>query len=81
MVKSVPEGFRYADAVPGRQRLREGYGPDKKSITHADLQIGDSILMLNDEFPGRAAAPVVRFTFTSRMWMRSGKGRSRPAPR
>jgi PhnB protein len=34
------------------------YGPDKKSITHADLQVGDSILMLNDEFPGGAVSPL-----------------------
>jgi len=27
------------------------YGPDNKSIIHAELKIGDSILMLIDEFP------------------------------
>ena len=26
-------------------------GPDGKSIMHAELKIGDSIVMLNDEFP------------------------------
>ncbi|MCZ7401631.1 MAG: VOC family protein [Candidatus Methanoperedens sp.] len=27
------------------------YGPDNRSVIHAELKIGDSILMLNDEFP------------------------------
>src|SRR5437870_2833393 len=27
------------------------YGPDGKSVMHAEVKIGDSILMLSDEFP------------------------------
>lgn len=27
------------------------YGPDGKQVMHAEIKIGDSIIMLNDEFP------------------------------
>ena len=49
--------------------------PDGKSLLHAELQIGDSRIFLNDEFPemgallarwGPTARPC-RFTCTSRM--------------
>jgi uncharacterized glyoxalase superfamily protein PhnB len=35
----------------GAKELRRALGPDGKSILHAELQIGDSRLFLNDEFP------------------------------
>jgi PhnB protein len=74
MAKAVPEGFHtltpylvvkncakaiefYQQAFGATVRSIH-YAPDKKSITHADLQVGDSILMLNDEFPGGAVSPL-----------------------
>jgi PhnB protein len=74
MGKAVPDGFHtltpylvvrdcmkaiefYKQAFGAKVR-RIHFGPDKKSVTHADLQIGDSILMLNDEFPGGAVSPL-----------------------
>jgi PhnB protein len=32
-------------------------GPDGKSIMHVELKIGDSIIFLADEFPGRVGSP------------------------
>jgi PhnB protein len=74
MVKAVPEGFHtltpylvVRDCAKAIEFYKQAFGatvrtihytPDKKSITHADLQVGDSILMLNDEFPGGAASPL-----------------------
>ena len=66
-VKPIPEGFHtitphivvrdakaaiefYKKAF-GAQELHCSTGPDGKSIIHATLKIGDSRLMLNDEFP------------------------------
>jgi len=65
--KAIPEGFHTpthdivvgdaSQAIEFYKRafnadiLRIHYGPDNKSIIHADLKIGDSILMLLDEFP------------------------------
>lgn len=73
-VKPIPEGFHtltphitvhnakaaidfYQKALNARV-LHVSYAPDGK-VLHASLQIGDSILMLNDEFPewGGALAP------------------------
>lgn len=35
----------------GANVIRIFYGPDKKTIFHAELEIGDSILMLSEEIP------------------------------
>ncbi len=66
-VKAIPEGFHtlttslvVSDAVKaiefykkvfGARVRRIFYGPDGKTIFHAELDIGDSVLMLSDEFP------------------------------
>jgi PhnB protein len=65
-VKAVPEGFHaltphitvkdaaraidFYQKAFGAEVLRISHGPEGK-VMHADLKIGDSILMLNDEFP------------------------------
>ena len=70
-VKRVPDGFhrvtphlvvRNAAAMIdfykkafGAVEKRRAAGPDGKSILHAELQIGDSIVFLNDEFPEMGA--------------------------
>jgi PhnB protein len=68
MAKAIPEGFHaitpaivvrnatqaiefYKKAF-GAQELSRMLGPDKKTIAHAELKIGDSIVFLSDEFPG-----------------------------
>jgi PhnB protein len=69
--KRVPDGFhrvtphlvvRNAAALIdfykkafGAVEKRRAPGPDGKSIMHAELQIGDSIIFLNDEFPEMGA--------------------------
>src|SRR5438093_13647615 len=70
-VKRVPEGYRrvtphlvvrdgaaaiefYKKAF-GAIEKRRAPGPDGKSIMHAELQIGDSIIFLNDECPEMGA--------------------------
>lgn len=66
-VKAIPEGFHtltphltvrgaakaiefYKRAFGAKVRMRMA-GPDGKSIMHAELKIGDSIVFLNDESP------------------------------
>jgi PhnB protein len=75
-VKRVPEGHHtvtphltvrdgakliefYKQAF-GATEIRRSVAPDGKSLLHAELQIGDSRIFLNDEFPdmGGASAPV-----------------------
>jgi len=70
-VKRVPDGFHrltphlvvrnaaamiefYKKAFGAVEKSRAP-GPDGKSIMHAQLQLGDSILFLNDEFPEMGA--------------------------
>jgi len=73
--KAVPEGFHtitphliVRDAARAIEFYQKAFGaevrgisyaPDGKKIIHASLKIGDSFLMLNDEFPewGGACAP------------------------
>ena len=40
----------------GAQELMRMPSPDGK-ISHAEIKIGDSVVLINDEFPGRTAAP------------------------
>ncbi|HEY2351823.1 MAG TPA: VOC family protein [Candidatus Acidoferrum sp.] len=71
-VRAIPEGYHtitpaltckgaakaidfYKKAL-GAKEINRMEGPDGK-IGHAELQIGDSKFMLNDEFPGMATAP------------------------
>lgn len=66
-VKAIPEGFHtltpylivreaaraiefYQRAFGAKSRSLH-HGPDGKSIVHAELQIGDSIFMLGEEYP------------------------------
>src|SRR5262245_45613016 len=69
--KRVPEGYHRVtphltvrDAAAmiefykkayGAEEKRRAPGPDGKSILHAELRIGDSIIFLNDEFPEMGA--------------------------
>ncbi len=67
-VKPIPDGFHtvtshitvndcngaiefYKEAFGAVEIMRLA-GPDGKSIMHAEIRIGDSIVMLNDEFSG-----------------------------
>jgi uncharacterized glyoxalase superfamily protein PhnB len=70
-VKRVPDGYHRVtphltvrDAAAmlefykrafGAVEKRRAPGPDGKAIMHAELQIGDSIIFLNDEFPEMGA--------------------------
>ena len=67
-VKPIPEGFRtvtphltvsdgnaaiafYKKAF-GAEEIMRMPGPDGTGVMHAEIKIGDSMIMLNDEFPG-----------------------------
>ncbi|MDE1876108.1 MAG: VOC family protein [Thaumarchaeota archaeon] len=66
MVKPIPDGYHSvtptltvkgaSDAIEfykkafGAQEKMRFLGPDGKSIMHAEIKIGDSIIMLNDEY-------------------------------
>ena len=74
MSKAVPAGFHtitphlvVKDCLQAIEFYKKAFGatvsrlhlmPDQKTVMHADLKIGDSIFMLNDEFPGGAISPL-----------------------
>ncbi len=71
-VRAIPEGYHsispsltcknaasaidFYKSVFGATEIMRMPGPEGK-IMHAELKIGDSIIFINDEFPGMAAAP------------------------
>ncbi len=71
-VRPIPEGYHsitpqitcrdaaaaidFYKNVLGAKELMRMSGPDGR-VMHAELQVGDSRLMVNDEFPGMATAP------------------------
>ena len=71
-VRPIPEGYHsitpqltcrdaaraidFYKSVLGAKELMRMAGPDGM-VMHAELQIGDSRIMVNDEFPGMAAVP------------------------
>lgn len=56
-VKGGAEAIEFYKRAFGAVELHRMMGPDGKRIMHAALKIGDSILMLNDEFPEFGGKP------------------------
>ena len=50
-VKDAAGAIEFYKRAFGAVELNRAMAPDGKSIWHAELQIGDSRFMLNDEFP------------------------------
>ncbi|MGH7315524.1 MAG: VOC family protein [Candidatus Rokuibacteriota bacterium] len=50
-VKNAPEAIEFYKRAFGAQELMRFGGPDGKSIMHAEIQVGDSRIMLGDEQP------------------------------
>src|SRR6202043_628374 len=52
----------------GAQELMRMPSPDGK-ISHAEIKIGDSVVFISDEFPGRTAAPSPTATPSSSLFL------------
>ncbi len=50
-VKDAKGAMEFYKKAFGAEEKDVCFGPDGKSIMHAELKIGDSMIMLNDEFP------------------------------
>lgn len=50
-VRNAVEAIDFYQRAFGAEARRVTHGPDGKTVMHAEVKIGDSILMLNDEFP------------------------------
>jgi PhnB protein len=51
VVKNASNAIEFYKKAFGAEEIRRAPAPDGKSLMHAELQIGDSRLMLVDEFP------------------------------
>jgi PhnB protein len=51
VVKDASKAIEFYKKAFGAQEIRRVPGPDGNSLIHAEVQIGDSRLMLVDEFP------------------------------
>jgi uncharacterized glyoxalase superfamily protein PhnB len=54
-VRNAPEMIDFYTKAFGAVELGRAPGPDGKTIMHAAIKIGDSIVFLNDEFPEMGA--------------------------
>jgi uncharacterized glyoxalase superfamily protein PhnB len=88
-VKPVPEGYtsvtphmtvtdgnaaiEFYKKSFGAEEIMRMPGPDGKSLMHAELQIGDARIMLNDEYPmpglPKAPATLTGTTFTMHLYV------------
>lgn len=50
-VKSAAQAIDFYTRAFGAQEVERMTGPDGKSVMHAEIKIGDSIVMLSDECP------------------------------
>ena len=50
-VKGASSAIEFYKKAFGAQELSRFVGPDGKTIMHAEIKIGDSLIMLNDEYP------------------------------
>jgi PhnB protein len=50
-VKSAAQAIDFYKRAFGAQEIERMAGPDGKSIMHAEIKIGDSVVMLSDEMP------------------------------
>jgi PhnB protein len=50
-VRNGVEMIEFYKKAFGAKEVRRSVAPDGKSLLHADLQIGDSRMLMNDEFP------------------------------
>lgn len=52
VIRGAAQAIEFYKQAFGAEELMCMTGPDGKSVTHAELRIGDSIIFLADEFPG-----------------------------
>lgn len=52
VLKDAAEAIEFYKKAFGAEEIDRMSGPDGKTVMHAELQIGDSRLMVCDEFPG-----------------------------
>jgi PhnB protein len=66
IVKGAGEAIEFYKKAFGAEELFRMPGPDGRGVMHAEIRIGDSVIMLADEFPDRGyLSPLARGGATS----------------
>ncbi|MFQ5694656.1 MAG: VOC family protein [Terriglobia bacterium] len=53
VIKGAAQAIDFYKKAFGAEELFRMPGPDGKTVMHAEIKIGDSIVMLSEEFPGQ----------------------------
>src|SRR6266542_4248245 len=65
VIRGAGDAIAFYQKAFGAEELMRMSGPDGKSVMHAELKIGDSVLFLADEFPGAPSASPKKLGGTS----------------
>ncbi len=57
VIRGAAEAIDFYKKAFGAEEIMRMPGPDGKTVMHAEIRIGDSPIMLCDEFPNRCVAP------------------------
>ena len=70
VVRDCAKAIEFYKRALGAQEVARMAAPDGKSIWHAELRVGDSIIYLNDEMPGMGhPAPTASQPVPVTMWL------------
>jgi uncharacterized glyoxalase superfamily protein PhnB len=70
VMRDCAKAIEFYKRALGAQEVARMPAPDGKSIWHAELRIGDSIIFMNDEMPGMGrAAPTADAPVPVTMWL------------
>ena len=70
VMRDCAKAIEFYKRALGAQEVSRMPAPDGKSIWHAELRIGDSIIFMNDEMPGMGrAAPTADAPVPVTMWL------------
>ena len=70
VLRDCAKAIEFYKRALGAQEISRFPAPDGKSVWHAELRIGDSVIFMNDEMPGMGrAAPTVSNPVPVTMWL------------
>jgi PhnB protein len=70
VVRDCAKAIEFYKRALGAQEVSRMMAPDGKSVWHAELRVGDSVIFMNDEMPGMGAtAPTADARVPVTMWL------------
>ncbi len=70
VIRDCAKAIEFYKRALGAQEVSRFLAPDGKSVWHAELRIGDSIVFMNDEMPGMGrSAPTADAPVPVTMWL------------